>query len=511
MPQQSIGPYRIIGKLGEGGMGEVFEAMHETIERRVAIKLLHPDRARDREVAARFLNEARAVNRIEHTGLVQISDCNQTSDGSIYIVMELLRGPTLGQRLKERGRLTPAEAVTMCRQISSALVAVHEQGIVHRDLKPENLMLVSDPETPGRERVKILDFGIAKLTSDSDTGQVKTSSDVIIGTPRYMSPEQCRGNREIDDKSDVYSLGVVLYLMLAGRAPFEGSGSGEVIAMHIYEPVPPLRRLAPETPPELIELCHRMLSKKKRARPTMRQVLTEFETLAELLGPPPSTVSSTSLPPPPPPAEPTEGATESTFGLGTGPNAEAVFEPTYSTLGVSTGQSGQARRRPLGRWLTAGLATAASLGLLLLARWGTSPSPAPAPALPARLTPTPAPGPPTPPGPPPKLVRWSLRSQPPGAEIVRTADGVVLGRTPWTSEMATAPGQLELRLRLPGFAERRLTLARSSEVSRDEILDAASPPPPKKPAQKSTARPKRAAHLAPSAKRVPHGRIEVEE
>ena len=265
-------------------------------------------------------------------------------------------GATLGQRLKERGRLAPAEAVMLCRQISSALVAVHDKGIVHRDLKPENLMLVSDPETPGRERVKILDFGIAKLTSDCDAGQVKTSSDVIIGTPRYMSPEQCRGNREIDDKSDVYSLGVVLYLMLAGRAPFEGSGSGEVIAMHIYEPVPPLRRIAPDTPPELAALCHRMLSKKKRARPTMRQVLIEFEALAELLGPPPSSVSSTSLPPPP--VEPTEGATESmfgfptgpnpeaTFGLSTGPNPEVALETTYSTLGVSTGQSDQARRRP---------------------------------------------------------------------------------------------------------------------------------------------------------------------
>jgi len=510
MPQQSIGPYRIIGKLGEGGMGEVFEAMHETIERRVAIKLLHPDRARDREVAARFLNEARAVNRIEHSGLVQISDCSQTPDGSIYIVMELLRGATLGQRLKERGRLTPAEAVMLCRQVSSALVAVHDKGIVHRDLKPENLMLVGDPETPGRERVKILDFGIAKLTSDCGAGQVKTSSDVIIGTPRYMSPEQCRGNREIDDKSDVYSLGVVLYLMLAGRAPFEGSGSGEVIAMHIYEPVPSLRRLAPETPPELVELCHRMLSKKKRARPTMRQVLTEFEALAESLGPPPpSGVSSTSLPPPT--AEPTAGATESTFGLPTGQSAEAAVEPTYSTLGVSTGQSGRARRRPLGRWLTAGLATAASLGLLVLARWGTSPARGPAPALPAPLTPAPAPGSPTQPGPPRKLVRWSLRSQPPGAEIVRAADGVVLGRTPWTSEMVEAPGQLELRLRLPGFAERRLSLTRSSEVSRDEILDAASPPTPKKPAAKASARPKRSAHLPPSAKRVSHGRIEVEE
>ncbi len=501
MPAESIGPYRILGKLGEGGMGEVFEAMHETIERRVAIKLLHPNQAGNREVAARFLNEARAVNRIEHNGLVQISDCGETDDGAIYIVMELLRGVTLGQRLKQRGRLSPAEAVMLCRQVSSALVAVHDKGIVHRDLKPENLMFVSDPETPGRERVKILDFGIAKLTSEGAAGQIKTSSDVIIGTPRYMSPEQCRGNREIDDKSDVYSLGVVLYQVLAGRAPFEGSGSGEVIAKHIYEPVPPLRKLLPEAPIELLELCHRMLSKKKRARPTMRQVLAAAEALTEVVGPPPLvSPSAVSMPPPPAEAEAEPGQTGATATATTGANV--------STLGGSTGESDQRRPQSKVRLIAIGIVVASALSLLIVSRWLMQlPPRTVAPAVPAPTIPAP---PPPEKAAPQKYVHWSLRSQPPGAAVVRASDGAVLGHTPWTSEVRAAPGQMELRLRLPGFAERRLSIARSSDSSRDEILDAAAPRVSEKPARSASPKTKRTAH-ASSTKRVKHERIEVED
>ena len=500
MPPESIGPYRILGKLGEGGMGEVFEAMHETIERRVAIKLLHPNQAGNREVAARFLNEARAVNRIEHNGLVQISDCGETEDGAIYIVMELLRGVTLGQRLKQRGRLSPAEAVMLCRQVSSALVAVHDKGIVHRDLKPENLMFVSDPETPGRERVKILDFGIAKLTSEGAAGQIKTSSDVIIGTPRYMSPEQCRGNREIDDKSDVYSLGVVLYQVLAGRAPFEGSGSGEVIAKHIYEPVPPLRKLLPEAPAELLDLCHRMLSKKKRGRPTMRQVLAAAEALTEVVGPPPL-LSPSAVSMPPPPAESASEPAE------TGATATATTGTNVSTLGGSTGESDQRRPQSKVRVIAIGVIGASALSLLIVSRWLIQlPPRTVAPAVPAPSIPTP----PQEKAAPQKYVHWSLRSQPPGAAVVRASDGAVLGHTPWTSEVSAAPGQMELRLRLPGFAERRLSIARSSDSSRDEILDAAAPRVSEKPARSASPKPKRTAH-ASSPKRVKHERIEVED
>jgi serine/threonine-protein kinase len=189
MGEERIGSYRIVRKLGQGGMGEVFEAVHETIERRVAIKLLRPERARNAAAAARFFNEARAVNRIDHPGLVQVSDYGETPDGSIYIVMELLRGETLGQRLARRGRLGLAEVLLLCRQVASVLVAVHEKGIIHRDLKPDNMMFVPDPDTPGGERVKLLDFGIAKLTLEGDAARVRTSTDMLIGTPVYMSPE----------------------------------------------------------------------------------------------------------------------------------------------------------------------------------------------------------------------------------------------------------------------------------------------------------------------------------
>ncbi|MFO0578632.1 MAG: serine/threonine-protein kinase [Polyangia bacterium] len=189
MGEERIGSYRIVRKLGQGGMGEVFEAVHETIERRVAIKLLRPERARNAAAAARFFNEARAVNRIDHPGLVQVSDYGETPEGSIYIVMELLRGETLGQRLARRGRLALGEVLLLCRQVASVLVAVHEKGIIHRDLKPDNMMFVPDPDTAGGERVKLLDFGIAKLTLEGDAARVRTSTDMLIGTPVYMSPE----------------------------------------------------------------------------------------------------------------------------------------------------------------------------------------------------------------------------------------------------------------------------------------------------------------------------------
>jgi serine/threonine protein kinase len=208
----TIGPYRVIRQLGKGGMGVVYEAVHDAIERRVAIKVLHPEYAKDRETAARFFNEARAVNRIEHPSLVQISDYGHTGEGTAYLIMEFLRGESLADRLdrlRAAGqRLAVTEVVRITWQIADALRAAHAKQIVHRDLKPGNLMLVRDPIAPGGERVKVLDFGIAKLM---ENGTRRTSTGAVMGTPLYMSPEQCRGAGEVDERSDVYSLGAMLY------------------------------------------------------------------------------------------------------------------------------------------------------------------------------------------------------------------------------------------------------------------------------------------------------------
>src|SRR5436190_4389467 len=184
-----VGAYRVLRRIGEGGMGSVWLAEHVMLGRRAAIKVLHPELSNRAEIVTRFFNEARAATSIGDPGIVQIFDFGHHSDGSAYIAMELLDGEPLDRRLARHGALGLPEALRIMRQVASTLGAAHARGIVHRDLKPENVFLVRDPEVPGGERAKILDFGIAKLTGDPS---VKTSTSAVMGTPAYMSPEQCR-------------------------------------------------------------------------------------------------------------------------------------------------------------------------------------------------------------------------------------------------------------------------------------------------------------------------------
>jgi serine/threonine-protein kinase len=220
-------------------MGAVYLAVHPGIGRKAAVKVLHPELARDRDIVTRFLNEARAANAIRHPGIVEIFDSGTLDSGAPYIVMELLEGESLTSRLL-RGRLPLDQCLEIARQAAAALGAAHAQGIVHRDLKPDNLFLVPDALEPERERVKVLDFGIAKLNPGSiGAGSVRTRTGAVLGTPVYMSPEQCRGTREIDRRADVYALGVILYEMVCGRPPFYSEGFGELAHLHISEPPPP--------------------------------------------------------------------------------------------------------------------------------------------------------------------------------------------------------------------------------------------------------------------------------
>jgi serine/threonine protein kinase len=180
-----IGPYRIVRRLGQGGMGAVYEAIHETIERRVAIKVLRPQLTTTSDIAVRFINEARAVNLVNHPGIVQVSDYGQTAEGTAYIVMELLEGETLTKRLQRSGgKLPPTDALRLSRQILSALNAAHSKNIVHRDLKPDNVMLVaeSDPEAGVRERVKLLDFGIAEVAPEADCRSIFPLDREVLAT-----------------------------------------------------------------------------------------------------------------------------------------------------------------------------------------------------------------------------------------------------------------------------------------------------------------------------------------
>lgn len=280
----TIGPYRILRQLGSGGMGTVFEGIHETIERRVAIKVLRPEYAYSPDAATRFVNEARAVNRVEHPGVVQVSDHGRSADGTAYIVMEYLKGETLASRIDcSGGRIPVGDALQLAWQLADSLAAAHAMGIIHRDVKPQNIMLVADPHMPTGERTKILDFGLAKLTTANASPFSKTSSNALVGTPLYMSPEQCAGAGKVDAKSDVYALGCILYEMFGGRPPFLAEGFGELLSMHMHDEPQPLRKLAPSLNASVAALVHRLLQKDRARRPSMKQLVRELEDLFPLV------------------------------------------------------------------------------------------------------------------------------------------------------------------------------------------------------------------------------------
>ena len=244
-------------------MGEVFIGEHAMLGRRAAVKVLRPEFSHRPDIVARFFNEARAATQISDPGIVQIFDFGQAPDGTAYIVMELLEGETMDRRMVRQQVLPIPEALRLVRQVASSLATAHSRGIVHRDLKPENIFIVRDAEVAGGERTKILDFGIAKLYGDQ---QVKTHTSAVMGTPTYMSPEQCRGAGQIDHRADIYSLGCVLYLLVTGRLPFEAEGSGDLIAMHLREIPPPPSAKAHWIPAALDRLILRCLAKNPAER-----------------------------------------------------------------------------------------------------------------------------------------------------------------------------------------------------------------------------------------------------
>lgn len=421
--EKQIGPYNIVRLIGTGGMGSVYEAVHSQIQRRVAIKVLHQDFQQDPEFVQRFFNEARAVNIINHPNVVSISDFGTSAAGSPYIVMEYLEGDSLRQRLARSGKLSPEVAMRIGKQVALGLAAAHGKQVIHRDLKPVNILLVPESEGSDSERAKILDFGIAKLASDP-AAKALTRVGVSLGTPAYMSPEQCRSARDVSDRSDVYSLGLILFEALSGEHPFvEARSDAALMASHITQEPPGLDSKAPGCPADLVALVRRMLAKQPEARPSAGEVAA---ILGRLSGSTTGLLSQIVLP-------------------GQVP-APAPSLTAISTAAGAAGAGGPWAQRLAGRGLYVGAGLAlllAIVGIVVVVRLlldGGSDVNQPA--------------------------RWQIRSEPAGAEVV-DATGQVLGKTPFSYSHARGSQIEVLSLRKDGFAEQRLPIdcSRDGETS----------------------------------------------
>jgi tRNA A-37 threonylcarbamoyl transferase component Bud32 len=329
----AIGAYRVLYQLGEGGMGVVYVGEHALLGRRAAIKVLLPSLSANAEILQRFFNEARALTQITDPGIVQVFDFGQSADGSAFIIMELLEGEPFDRRLARLGRFSVIDTLRLLTMICRSLGAAHAKGIVHRDLKPENLFIVGDPAVTGGERPKILDFGIAKL-SNNEPSALKTRTGTMMGTPVYMSPEQCRGAGDIDHRSDIYSIGCVMMTMLTGRPPFEAEASGELIVAHLREPPPLIASRVPGIPAFLDQIAQCCLAKSPADR------FASMADLADALTAAGAMLLRTGAP--------TAGPRFSVGAAATSPgqlppDASAILLPPTTTLGGATGQTVLAR------------------------------------------------------------------------------------------------------------------------------------------------------------------------
>jgi serine/threonine protein kinase len=460
-----VGNYRLERIIDQGGMGVVFYAVHKDIGRPAAVKILFRHFAADASFSTRFLNEAKAVNFIRHPGIVETFEFGKLDDETPYIIMEFLDGESIAARL-QKGRPSLLEALSWSRQIALAVAAGHEKGIIHRDLKPENIVLLKDPLLPGFERTKILDFGIAKVDPSrlvtnlngaitAQKGAALTQVGMTLGSPLYMPPEQYQELAAVTDRGDVYSLGVILYELLAGKVPFYADGALAVMAMHLRTPPPPLRDIDPTLPEPVIALVLSMLEKSPAARPSMAEVETRLSGLlqeAELQAQLKNSHSMPSL---------SAGTLSGLFQLQLRQAAQAQAPPPP----------------PQSRWLRSGIAAVASLAVMLLVAFAVfrsrPPKPSPPPLLVVTATPTPAPESTTPKAPPePTTVSISVTTDPAGARIICSETGRELGVTPVTLELPYDKRALPVVLRRSGFRDRSLVLDRSRNGVQSTRLDA---------------------------------------
>ncbi|HVU51134.1 MAG TPA: serine/threonine-protein kinase [Polyangia bacterium] len=421
-----LGSFRLVERLGDGGMGAVYRAVHDRLGRVVAIKLLHKDLTSDRGLVGRFFAEARAANTIRHEHVVEVYDFVESGD-DVYFVMEYLKGEDLHDAIhKPHGRgqaagagMPPERACSILEQIAAALHATHARNIVHRDLKPENVFLAEKDGRP--DFVKIFDYGVAKL--DRPDGR-STVQGAVLGTPEYMAPEQASGGA-VDGRADLYSLGCIAYEMLTRRQIFGGGTQPEILLRQIGEAAPPLRTFAPELPAALDAAIMRALEKDPARRP--QTALAFAESLAAALG--------------------RDLETPAAFrGPARGRQAGGARTLTSPTLTLTLRQSRTARWR----WLAVGAAVATLLtGAVVAAKRRAARAPAAAPVV-VKTTP---------------LVTVQLQTIPSGAEVV-DEHAARLGVTPTELVLPAGSARL-LRFQKSGFRpiERRLDAAADTTVA----------------------------------------------
>ena len=326
---ENVGPYRIIEQLGQGGMATVFKAYHPALDRYVAIKVLHPAFKEDPNFLARFQREARIVAKLEHPHIVPVYDFSEHR-GMAYLVMRYVEGQTLKVYLQE-GSLPPERILEILKPVAEALSYAHEQGVLHRDIKPSNIILTSEGG------IFLTDFGLARM---AQSGESTLSQDMMIGTPQYMSPEQAKGE-EVDERTDIYSLGVVLFEMLTGRVPFSADTPYAIIHDHIYTPLPLPSAIKPDIFPALERVVLKALAKEKDDR---YQKVTELAMAFE------------------------DAIVEATSRIGPAPEEEKAAEPATVPSAVVGAKLAVPEAKPSRkRWLLIGGAVAALLLLVCCA------------------------------------------------------------------------------------------------------------------------------------------------